>query len=254
MELINNNSDHLLHLLHHSLTQKQNTPENDFKQTMINRCINFIGGICLISRNNRCTFRNVNELIDVGIDFKPSGSMSLAHIEVFKSWWFFSANVELPPITVDDSTKPMLLNLVAYEMCSCNAHESWVTSYICLLDSLIDHPKDVKTLRKVGVLDNFLGSDEEVAKLFNEIGTYLVPNSLAYLEAKNKIQRHYKSWRNTLFSQLKHEYVKSPWAFLALLGALVALVLSGVQAYFSVWSPKSQCDDLCMFLKNNHHL
>nr|GEY22962.1 uncharacterized protein [Tanacetum cinerariifolium] len=107
MELINKNSDHLLHLLHHSLTKKHSTPENDFKQTMINKCINFIGGIRLISRNNRCTFRNVNELMDVGIDFKPSGSMSLAHIEVFKSWWFFSANVELPPITVDDSTKPM---------------------------------------------------------------------------------------------------------------------------------------------------
>ncbi|GKA83119.1 UPF0481 protein-like protein [Tanacetum coccineum] len=136
----------------------------------------------------------------------------------------------------------MLLNLVAYEMCSCNAHESWVTSYICLLDSLIDHPKDVKTLRKAGVLDNSLRSDEEVAKLFNEIGKDLVPNSLAYLEAKNKIQRHYESWRNTLFSQLKHEYVKSPWAFLALLGALVALVLSGVQAYFSVGVfYKNQC-------------
>ncbi|KAK9069256.1 hypothetical protein SSX86_013372 [Deinandra increscens subsp. villosa] len=235
-------SDHLLHLLHCRLTKTVETivptshhPSNE--------------------NNYRCTFRNVNELVDVGIHFEASDTMSLAHIKFFKGWWWFSANVELPPITVDDSTKPMLLNLIAYEMCgSHDALDAGVTSYICLLDSLIDHPEDVKALRKAGVLENSLGSDKEVAKMFNEIGTDLVPNNWAYLEAKNKIQRHYESRSNTLFSQLKHEYVKSPWAFFALLGALIALLLSGVQTYFTVWSPKTECDGLCKMLKMNHHL
>ena len=124
----------------------------------------------------------------------------------------------------------MLLNLIAHEMCSDeDGHEAWVTSYVWLLDSLIDHPEDVKALRKAGVLDNSLGSDDEVAKLFNEIGTDLVPNIAAYSDAKNKIQDHYDSRRNTYLSQLKHEYIKSPWAFFALLGAVLALFLSGVQ-------------------------
>ncbi|MFS7988134.1 hypothetical protein Hanom_Chr11g01031001 [Helianthus anomalus] len=57
------------------------------------------------------TFRNVNELVDVGIHFKPSETTSLAHIEFFKGRWWFSANVELPRIIVDDSTKPILLKL-----------------------------------------------------------------------------------------------------------------------------------------------
>ncbi|KAI3788304.1 hypothetical protein L2E82_01065 [Cichorium intybus] len=187
--------------------------------------------------SNRCTFRNVNELVDVGIRFKPSSVLSFAHIKFARRWWRFSADVKLPPITVDDSTKTILLNLIAYEMCS-NDARSWVTSYICLLDSLIDHPEDVKALRKAGVLENSLGSDEEVTKLFNEIGTDLLPNNLAYSEAKNKIQRHYESLKNTWLSQLKHEYVKSPWSFLALLGAVMALFLTAVQTYFTVWSPK----------------
>ncbi|KAI3804118.1 hypothetical protein L1987_32288 [Smallanthus sonchifolius] len=238
MELIDNEPDHLLQLLHRTLTKNAKVPTKDSSTRS----------------NYRCTFRNVNELVDVGIHFKPSDTMSLAHVEFFIGKWWFSANVELPSITVDDSTKPMLLNLIAYEMCSHDAHDAWVTSYICLLDSLIDHPEDVKALRKAGVLENSLGSDKEVAKLFNEIGTDLVPNSLAYSDAKYKIQMHYESWRNTLFSQLKHEYVKSPWAFFALLGALIALLLSGVQAYFTVWSPKGECDGLCTLLKNNHHL
>ncbi|KAJ0475796.1 hypothetical protein HanRHA438_Chr13g0584371 [Helianthus annuus] len=226
--------DHLLHLLHRTLTKNARIPGMD------------------LHPHDRCTFRNVNELIDVGIHFKPSGTMSLANIKFTKGRWWFTASVELPSVTVDDSTKPMLLNLIAYEMCSRN--EAWVTSYICLLDSLIDHPEDVKALRKAGVLENSLGSDKEVTKLFNEIGTDLVPNMLAYLDAMNMIQKHYQSWSNTLISQLKHEYVKSPWAFFALLGALIALFLSSVQAYFTVWSPKGECDDLCMFLKKYHHL
>ncbi|KAL8234144.1 hypothetical protein R6Q59_020244 [Mikania micrantha] len=189
-----------------------------------------------------------------GIHFNPSETKSLAHIEFCKGcWWFSAAKVKLPPITVDDSTKPMLLNLIAYEMWSRDASDARVTSYVYLLDTLIDNPEDVKVLRKAGVLENSLGSDKEVAKLFNEMGTDLVPNNLAYMETKNMIQRHYVSWSNTLYSQLKHEYVKSPWAFLALLGAVIALLLSDVQAYFSVWSPKNDYDDLCKFVKMNHH-
>ncbi|KAD6795833.1 hypothetical protein E3N88_06729 [Mikania micrantha] len=237
--LMNTDPDHILHLLHRSLTYKDQVPSK------VSSPIN----------NYRCTFRNVNDLVDVGIHFKPSETKSLAHIEFCKGcWWFSAAKVILPPITVDDSTKPMLLNLIAYEMWSHEAYDAGVTSYVCLLDTLIDNPEDVKVLRKAGVLENSLGSDKEVAKLFNEIGTDLVPNNLAYMEAKNMIQSHYVSWSNTLYSQLKHEYVKSPWAFLALLGAVMALLLSAVQAYFSVWSPKSDCDDLCKFVKMNHHL
>ncbi|KAM0046899.1 hypothetical protein Hdeb2414_s0009g00322011 [Helianthus debilis subsp. tardiflorus] len=235
-------ADHLLHLLHRTLSENAEIPRKD--------------GI------SQCTFRNVNELMDVGIHFTPSETMSLAHIKYLQGWLWFTADVELPPITVDDSTKPLLLNLIAYETCTRDASKAWVTSYICLLDSLIDHPEDVKVVRKAGVLENSLGSDNEVAKLFNEIGTDLVPNSLAYLDAKSKIQKHYKSWSNTLISQLKSDCdelckfldVKSPWAFLALLGALIALGLSVIQTYYSVWSPKSDCDELCKFLKINHHL
>ncbi|KAI3804116.1 hypothetical protein L1987_32286 [Smallanthus sonchifolius] len=196
--------------------------------------------------NDKYTFRNVNKLIEAGIHFKTSQRRSLAHIKFSKHW--FSANVELPPITVDDSTKPMLLNLIAYEKCSHDASAAWVTSYICFLDSLIDDPEDVKVLREAGVIENSLGSDKEVVKLFNEIATDLVPNSFAYSEARSMIQQYYESWSMSLLTQLKHEYVRTPWAF------LIILALTAVQVYFTIWSPKSRCDDLCTFLKMNHHL
>ena len=56
-------------------------------------------------------------------------------------------------------------------MCLDFQNDSAITSYISFLDSLIDEANDVKMLRKAGILYNCLGSDEEVARVFNEIGT-----------------------------------------------------------------------------------
>ncbi|KAM0046878.1 hypothetical protein Hdeb2414_s0009g00321751 [Helianthus debilis subsp. tardiflorus] len=131
---------------------------------------------------------------------------------------------------MDDSTKPMLLNLIAFERCLCSTNDSWVTSYVCLLDSLIDDAADVKVLRKAGVLLNGLGRDQNVANLLHEIGTDLVPSSLAYLRAKRMIQHLYDSIKDTALSKLKHWYIKDPFAFISVFG-VVSVFLSVVQTY-----------------------
>ncbi|XP_076925529.1 UPF0481 protein At3g47200-like [Bidens hawaiensis] len=194
---------------------------------------------------------NVSELVDVGIHFKPSDNILLSSVEFSRGWVRCLANVKLPRIIVNGSTRHMLLNMIAYETCLCSVEDAWVTSYVCLLDSLIDHAEDIKILRKSWVLDTSLGSDEEVAKMFNEMATDIAPNNWAYWETKFKIQEHYESWSNTLFPQLKNEYFKSPWAIFVLLGALLGLLLTAVQTYSSL---TGECDDLCKFLKKNHHL
>ena len=53
----------------------------------------------------------------------------------------------LPPLTVDDSTRPKFLNLIAYKMCLDFENDFGVTSYISFLVSLIDEPNDDKMLR-----------------------------------------------------------------------------------------------------------
>lgn len=97
-------------------------------------------------------------------------------------------------MTVDDSTGSRFLNLIAYEMCPDNFRTKYeVTSYISFLESLIDYPDDVKELRSAHILHNLLGCDKEVAQLFNEIGTDLVPNTEVYNEVILQVQSHYKS-------------------------------------------------------------
>ena len=109
-----------------------------------------------------------------GIHLKRGNNSYLSNIS-FTKQFLFRGQLHLPPIVVDDSTRPKFLNLIAYEMCLDFKNDFGVTSYISFLDSLIDEANDVKMLRKARILRNVLGSDEEVAKLFNEIGTDLVP-------------------------------------------------------------------------------
>ncbi|MBA0742794.1 hypothetical protein Gogos_015815 [Gossypium gossypioides] len=63
------------------------------------------------------------------------------------------------------------MNLIAYKMCPDFKNDLTITSYMCLLDSLINEAEDVKEMRDTGILYNRLGSDEEVAKLFNQMNT-----------------------------------------------------------------------------------
>ncbi|KAI3788747.1 hypothetical protein L2E82_01521 [Cichorium intybus] len=240
--------DHLFHLVYCNLTPTREVikKRNPVLRKGTHRHIK------TVETSSRRTFHSVNDLINRGIHIRRSSSMQLDNVEFVERCWWFSADLKLPPITVD-----RLLNLLAYELCSRDEHDAWVISYVCLLNSLIHQREDVRALRDAGVLDNpQLGneSDKEVADIFTEIGMYLVPNNSAYSKVKKQVQSDYDEWNSTYLTELVHDYLKSPWSLLALLVGVIVLFLSGVQTYFTVWSPKSECDDLCKFLKMNHHL
>ncbi|MBA0716728.1 hypothetical protein Golax_015535, partial [Gossypium laxum] len=110
-------------------------------------------------------------------------------------------------------------------MCPDFKNDLTVTSYMCLLDSLIDEAEDVKKMRDTDILYNRLGSDEEVAKLFNQMNTDLVPSPMTYSGVKGQIHNHCKTtWINHA-AQAYHTYFRSPWTFLAFVGAITAVLL-----------------------------
>ncbi|ONH95006.1 hypothetical protein PRUPE_7G046000 [Prunus persica] len=205
-----------------------------------------------VGESPKQTFRNVQELSAAGIHFQPSKTNFLGDIS-FKSHCF-AGFLSLPPISVDDSTGPKFMNLIAYEMCPDFQNDYGVASYIGFLDALIDHADDVKKLRSASVLFNFLGSDKEVAQLFNEIGTDLVPNTAIYLRVKAELEKHYKTKWKTWMSQFCHDHFSSPWTILAFLGVLSALGLSGIQTWYTVPSQPSPCEAVCQYLKTWLHI
>ncbi|XP_075637174.1 UPF0481 protein At3g47200-like isoform X1 [Castanea sativa] len=180
------------------------------------------------------SFRSVQELREVGIHLKPRKSIHLGEIEFTKKWNFYPGILWMPQITVDDSTGPKFFNLIAYEMCPDFDNDFGITSYIFFLDSLIDEPKDVIELRKAGILHNFLGSDQEVALVFNEMGTDLVPNPVIYKNVKLQIQEYFDLKSMTWISQVLHTHFSSPWTVIAFLAAFFVLVLTVVQTVYSI--------------------
>ena len=181
--------------------------------------------------------RNIKELKAAGIKLKSSKTRRPKDIS-FSLGWFYST-LKLPEIVVDDTTAATVLNLIAYEICPDFHNDYGICSYVSFLDSLIDHPDDVKALRSKRILLNSLGSDEEVANLFNTLSTDLVPDMGKYASLRNQIEMHYNDKCRTWFALGCNTYFSTPWAIIAFHAAVVGLFLTFVQTWYAIHPPKS---------------
>ncbi|KAI5583732.1 hypothetical protein BDE02_06G035000 [Populus trichocarpa] len=172
------------------------------------------------------------ELRDIGIHFKPSKTSHFTDVQ-FKPTWL-AGRLYIPPLSIDDSTKSLLLNLVAYEA-TLDTSKDWITSYVCFMDSLIDHPEDVKELRSQGILLTTLGSDKQVAELFNEIANNIVPNPYAFIKVKSAIESHYK---NTFKRWILH-YKGPIYGIIIKYSFLYGIIVTALKAYVSATPPKT---------------
>ncbi|CAB4286489.1 unnamed protein product [Prunus armeniaca] len=178
------------------------------------------------------SFRNAQELKAAGVHFRRSKTISLKDVSFTSQG--FTGFLSLPPINEDAMS--LFLNLIAYEMCPDFRNDFAVTSYFGFLSSLIAHPEDAKQLRSARILCNLRGSDEALADLFHEIGPDLVLAHPMYKSINAKLEQHYKTKWKAWFAQFFEDHFSSPWAMLAFIGALIALILSGIQTWYAVLS------------------
>ncbi|GLU06600.1 hypothetical protein SLE2022_236200 [Rubroshorea leprosula] len=186
---------------------------------------------------HRFSIRNVKELKDNGIRFKAREKVNpLTKIEFNDRCC--RPTLKLAPFFLHNTTMPLLLNLMAYELCPDFKEDCKITSHLSFLDSLIDNSEDVKELRDAGVLHHGLGSDEAVAELFNKVSSILVPN----LKMDSELKRIHEYCSNkshlsrlcaSVGVKLTDTYFRSPWSFLVFLGALAGLIMTGIQTYNS---------------------
>uniref|UniRef100_A0A2N9IE34 Uncharacterized protein n=1 Tax=Fagus sylvatica TaxID=28930 RepID=A0A2N9IE34_FAGSY len=223
-EMVKNNIKHLREYYDEEVTEKYNDEAIAW--------ILFVDGCATLQFIDAVV--NKKELKSVGIHLKRNNSSCLGHISFTKKWNFYPGILRLPPIIVDDSTGPKFFNLIAYEMCQDFDNDFGVTSYIAFLDSLIDEAKDVMDLKKARILHNNLGSDEEVAQLFNGICTNLVPDTEIYHDVISNIQDYYNKQYKSWIAEGLHTYFSSPWTVMAFLAALFVILATGVQTVYSV--------------------
>ena len=98
---------------------------------------------------------------------------------------------------------------------------------------------DVKELQSVGVVQNNLGTHEQVAEFFNTVSANLESNFHAYKEVRVRIRKHqqihYNSRVKMWITECLDTYFGTPWAIIAWVAAFLALFLTALQTYFQVF-------------------
>ncbi|KAL5203623.1 hypothetical protein ABZP36_008494 [Zizania latifolia] len=176
------------------------------------------------------TIRSAVELYEAGIRFRRSRTDSLHDIR------FRHGVLSMPAVAVDDTTEYMLLNMMAFERLHPGAGND-VTAYVFFMDNIIDSAKDVALLSSKGIIQNAVGSDKAVAKLFNSISKDVVVEPESALDDVHwHVNAYFRQPWNMWRANLIHTYFRSPWAFLSLAAAVFLLVMTIMQTVYTVMS------------------
>ncbi|KAG6386782.1 hypothetical protein SASPL_151956 [Salvia splendens] len=173
----------------------------------------------------------VTELKDAGIKFKRKRTDRFWDID------FSNGVLKIPRLLVHDGTKSLFLNLIAFEQCHLDCTND-ITSYVIFMDNLIDSPADVSYLHYCGIVENWLGSDGEVAELFNRLCQEVVfdINDSSLSRLSEKVNRYYDHRWNAWRASLTHKYFNNPWSIISFIAAIVLVMLTLAQTFYAVYA------------------
>ncbi|KAL1225240.1 hypothetical protein V5N11_023039 [Cardamine amara subsp. amara] len=149
--------------------------------------------------------------------------------------------LKIPCFIAEDNTERILRNLMALEQCHYPG-TAFVCNYIVFLDFLIDTEQDVDLLVKKGVIKNWLGHQESVAKMVNKLCLGLVEFKSHYYDIATRLNNHYDSRCNRSIATLRRVYFKDLWTGTATVAAVVILLLTLIGTVASVLQV-TQSDD-----------
>ncbi|KAA8516682.1 hypothetical protein F0562_016812 [Nyssa sinensis] len=173
--------------------------------------------------------QSISKLRRAGIKLKPGKADSFLVVK------FKHGVIEMPTIAIDDFMSSFLLNCVAYEQChkSCSKH---VTAYVTLLDCLINTVRDVEYLSDRSIIENYIGAHSDVAKLINNMGKDVSFDiGKCYLSKLfNDVDEYYRNGWHLHWASFRYTYFNTPWSFISALAALVLLILTVAQTFFTI--------------------
>ncbi|KAI7986142.1 UPF0481 protein [Camellia lanceoleosa] len=178
---------------------------------------------------------SVTSLRSTGIGFKEN-----KNCEKFTDIQFDHKNgmLLIPRLHINGSTKSIFLNLMVFEQGYSFCSRLYITSYTIFMDGLVDSAKDAQHLIEKNIIYHELGSEDNVATLFNsfrrEIYFKCLPNVCYLYNVSQKLDEHYQQkWRSWI-ATLKHEYLKDPWKTISLIAAALLILLTITQTAYTV--------------------
>ncbi|KAG9441579.1 hypothetical protein H6P81_017433 [Aristolochia fimbriata] len=170
-------------------------------------------------------------LQEAGVKLRKKQSSGFSNIT------FHRRTLEIPHLRIDNNTETLLRTLVAWEQCHLDAG-GYFTSLAIFMDFLINTAEDVEILNKLGIIEQTLGSEEQVASVFNGLGTNVVfigdeTDFLPHLctDLNTFCRKRFNIW----WAKLLTDYFGNPWTILSVIAAIVLLIMTAGQTFFSVF-------------------
>lgn len=172
----------------------------------------------------------VTELREAGVKFRKRKTDRFWDIK------FKNGILSIPRLFIHDGTKSLFLNLIAFEQCHFDCSND-ITSFVIFMDNLINSPEDVGYLHYCGIIEHWLGSDAEVADLFNRLCEEVVfdINDSYLSRLSENVNQYYNHKWNAWRASLRHKYFNNPWAIISLVAAVVLLLLTFAQTFYGVY-------------------
>ncbi|KAL5724168.1 hypothetical protein ACHQM5_007461 [Ranunculus cassubicifolius] len=131
--------------------------------------------------------------------------------------------IEMPPFCVGESWTVLFPNLIALEQCR-RDYPDKITSYVILMNKLINSGKDVKLLSDRGIIDGLYMKNEKMVHVIEKICEEVVVDNFYYDGLCNRINAYRRRRWNKWGISLKKLHSSAPWHAL-LFVALVMLFL-----------------------------
>ncbi|KAI7997819.1 UPF0481 protein [Camellia lanceoleosa] len=179
----------------------------------------------------------------------------------------FSATglVTMPPLHIQEAiTETIFRNLIAFEQHGGTGSTSHhIASYVFLMRSLLHSSDDVGILHKEGIIKNEFsdggGGGEGVTSLFESLCNGVVLNDFYFSKLCEDVNGYYydrvsrwhwrrlylnldDSWRTTKHKwheymlDLFSVYLKNPWTTLKVIAAVLLLIFTALQTYYTILS------------------
>ncbi|CAN6228090.1 unnamed protein product [Urochloa humidicola] len=177
---------------------------------------------------------SATELDQAGIQFAGRNAAAWG---LLRGVHFARGVLHIPELAVDGSTEHKLLSLMAFERLHAGGGgaSNEVTAYVFFMDNVIKSAADVRLLCAAGAVQNGLGCDKEMAKMFNRLGKQAVLDKRSPLRVVHGEVNAYRGARwNQWRASLIQNHAGNPWAIVSLAAAVFLLVLTVVQTVYTV--------------------
>ncbi|KAF8389088.1 hypothetical protein HHK36_025773 [Tetracentron sinense] len=219
------------------LLKDNEIPETIYR-SQVNHLLDFVQSchipysLVLFQDDRRCgVTRSATELHEAGVRFTVGKSNCLLDIS------FRNGVLEIPSLRIEDTTETILRNLIAWEQFQ-ELPYCGIASYASLMDCLISTPKDVSLLIDNKIIENWLGNNEDVSHLFNNLvkEVTLDTDKFYFSSVCFNLNEHCQKRRHRWMASLKHDYFNTPWAIISFSAAVVLLILTFIQTVCSLIS------------------